>query len=123
MKDKRKEIHWLEDIETAIEKIESHPKYSSGRNGFEEDEYFRGWCYLQIARIGEACVHLADDFDYKTKYPEVLPWRDIRGERIILVHQYWSIDDDIIWDTVEKDLPVLKSKVQDWLRERTQDLK
>jgi uncharacterized protein with HEPN domain len=118
MKSDRKELHWLEDIMTAIEEIESHPRFPEGRVAFAEDKYFRGWCYLQIARISEACVHLADDFSYKDKHPDVLPWKDIRGERIILVHKYWTIDDDIIWDTVEKDLPMLKDRVRKWIEEK-----
>jgi len=42
----RKELHWLEDLKEAIEKIESHPKYEEGLQALENDEYFRVWFFL-----------------------------------------------------------------------------
>ncbi len=115
MKSERGELYWLRDILNAIVEIETHPGYKDGKKAFDEDKYFRGWCYLQLTRIGEACVHLADDFNYKNKYADILPWRDIRGERALLVHCYWSIDDEVIWDTVEQDLPIVKRHVTNWI--------
>ena len=37
-----------------------------------------------------------------------IPWDQIVGMRNILVHEYFTIDLDEIWSTVEKDLPKLK---------------
>ena len=38
------------------------------------------------------------------------------GMRHILVHDYFAVDTEIVWDVVESDLPQLKSKVEDLLR-------
>jgi uncharacterized protein with HEPN domain len=111
---KVKESSWLNDILNAISKIERHPRYAEGRAGYDADEYFRDVIQLNIERICEACKHLVDEYDYDEKYPDV-PWRQITGMRIILAHVYWNIEDDIVWDIVERDLPELKKQTQEWL--------
>jgi uncharacterized protein with HEPN domain len=110
----RKDISWLNDIKDAIEKIEKHPKYLKGRQGYDEDEYFRDVVYLHIERICESATHLCREFGYEEKYPEI-PWNKITRMRIILAHHYWNIEDDIIWNVVEEHLPILKARVAQWL--------
>ena len=46
-----------------------------------------------------------------------IPWKGITGTRNVLVHQYFGLDLDEIWDTVTTDLPVLKVKIQELLEE------
>jgi uncharacterized protein with HEPN domain len=111
----RKDAPWLIDIRQAIEKIEHHPKYGFGRQGYEEDEYFRDVVYLHIERICEAATHLCREFGYEEKYPEI-PWAKIVKMRIILAHHYWNVEDDIVWNVVEQQLPMLKTKVEEWLK-------
>ncbi len=111
---RRRDIYWLQDIEKAIERIERHPKYSGGKAAYEEDEYFRDVVYLQVERVCEAATHLVKEFEYNKKYPE-LRWEEMLGMRIIVAHYYWKANDDVIWDTVEQHLPILKEKVKEWL--------
>ncbi len=111
---KRNEISWLKDIYQSIEKIEGHPQYQYGRKGYDPDEYFRGWIYLHVERICEAATHLCNDHNYDKK-PTELPWRKIMGTRIILAHCYWNIEEDIIWNVVAQHLPILKTKIKEWL--------
>lgn len=108
---KKKEDLWLQDILDAIAKVEHHPSFSRGRDGYNQDEYFRDVVYLHLERICEAATHLCREFDYESKYPE-LPWARIIKMRIILAHHYWNIEDEIIWNIVEEHLPTLKSFVQ-----------
>lgn len=44
-----------------------------------------------------------------------IPWREIVGLRNILVHDYESVDLDILWDVVENELPSLRSDIEDLL--------
>ena len=46
----------------------------------------------------------------RDKHPEV-PWSDIIGMRHVLVHEYFGIDLDIVWQVVKADLPALKHKI------------
>ncbi len=54
--------------------------------------------------IGEAVNRLSDDF--KKANPDI-PWQIIKGFRNILVHEYDSLDYDLIWETINNELPKL----------------
>ncbi|MDD1689971.1 MAG: DUF86 domain-containing protein [Methanoregula sp.] len=40
-----------------------------------------------------------------------IPWKDIIAMRHLLVHQYFGIDLDEVWNTTERDLPLLKQEI------------
>ena len=63
--------------------------------------------------IGEAAKQVSQNI--KRKYPEI-PWREMAGTRDKLIHHYFGIDFDIIWDIVKKDLPDLKEKIKKILK-------
>jgi len=66
---------------------------------------------LQV--VGEAANHLSRSI---TDVNPEIPWPEIRGFRNILVHQYFSIDPDILLEVVERHLPPLREAL-----ERTQE--
>lgn len=41
-----------------------------------------------------------------------IPWQDITGMRNRLIHAYFDVDLDTVWNTVTKDLPVLKAELE-----------
>lgn len=101
----------LLDIEEAIERIE---KYASGDpKVVRQDELIANWMVRHIQVIGEAAAKLSTEF--RAKHPDV-PWDHIIGMRNILVHHYFEIQFDRVWDVVEKDIPTLKQKVKAALR-------
>lgn len=59
--------------------------------------------------IGEAVRGI--DPAVKQRYSSV-PWRQIAGMRNILVHDYFRINQEIVWETVDKHVPMLKAQVQ-----------
>jgi uncharacterized protein with HEPN domain len=59
--------------------------------------------------ISEAAIRLGDEAE--RLYP-ALPWRDIRGIGNWLRHAYDRVDAEIMWDTIQADLPRLKSALQ-----------
>lgn len=67
---------------------------------------------LQI--IGEAVKQLP--MEIRERYPEVA-WKKIAGLRDIVTHEYFGIDDDIIWDVVHKKIPGLKPGVEAIVKE------
>jgi len=102
----------LEHIQECIDLIENYS------DGIAEAEFMKSvslqdMIIRRIEIIGEAVKNLPDEL--KKEHPEI-PWRDIAGLRDIVVHQYFGLDLELIWDVVEKDIPDLKpriSKIQD----------
>lgn len=60
--------------------------------------------------IGEASTKL--DPDFKALYPHV-EWRKMSGTRNRLIHDYFGIDYDIVWDIIISKLPDLKDEITD----------
>lgn len=63
--------------------------------------------------IGEAVKNLPDDF--KTDHPQV-EWRKIAGTRDRLIHGYFSVDFELVWDIVRNKIPALDRDVKDILQ-------
>ena len=62
--------------------------------------------------IGEAVFMLSKEF--KEAHPEV-EWDVIEGMRHVLVHGYYQIDPDQLWETIDKDIPLLKLQIESLL--------
>jgi uncharacterized protein with HEPN domain len=58
--------------------------------------------------VGEASKKLNDEF--KVKYPSV-EWRKLAGTRDKLIHDYFGVDYEIVWDIIENKLPQLRSSI------------
>lgn len=98
----------LKDIAEAIARIE---RYSHlGREALDANELIQTWFVHHIQIIGEAVRLLSDQT--RQLRPEI-PWNQIVGMRHILVHQYFGIDLNEIWNVIENHLPALKTAVED----------
>ena len=62
-----------------------------------------------LETIGEAASRLSDT---TRKAHADIPWRKIIGMRNRLVHVYFDVDIDTVWDSVQNDLPVLKGQLE-----------
>ncbi len=102
----------LQDILEAILQIERYA--SRGRQAFETDELLQNWFVRHLQIIGEAVRALPEEV--RDRAPEI-PWSKIVGMRHILVHDYFEIDAPVVWEAIERDLPVLKDSIARLLRE------
>lgn len=66
----------------------------------------------ELEILGEAAAKISPDT--KELCPEV-PWADIIGMRHRLVHAYFDIDTEVVWQTISRDLPPLISLLETWL--------
>jgi uncharacterized protein with HEPN domain len=62
-----------------------------------------------IEIIGEAAKQLPDTL--KARYTE-LPWREITGMRDKLIHAYFGMDTETLWQTIKENIPPLKQTIQ-----------
>ena len=93
----------LRDILEAISQIE---RYSArGRDAFFQDELIQVWMIHHLQIIGEAAARLGRDFHQAHSQ---IPWSQIVAMRNILIHEYFGVDLEEVWATVERDLPNLK---------------
>lgn len=97
----------LQDILDAIGQIEV--EQVKGRVAFESSPLIQVWMVHHLMIIGEAVRSI--DPAVRQRYPSI-PWRQIAGMRNILVHDYFRINQEIVWETVEKHIPPLKAEVQ-----------
>jgi uncharacterized protein with HEPN domain len=58
--------------------------------------------------IGEASKKLPSEF--RLKYPQI-DWKEISGTRDKLIHNYFGVDYDIVWDIIQNELPELKTEI------------
>jgi len=91
----------IEDIESFTEKVSKEEFFG---NKEKQNAVVRS---LEI--IGEASKNVSGDF--KEKYKDI-EWREIIGTRDKIIHHYFGVNLDIIWDIIKIDLPVLKRKLK-----------
>lgn len=91
----------------AIAAIERHQ--AQDKAAFERDELLQVWFLRHLQIIGEAARALPKDV--RALAPEV-PWSQIIGMRNILVHGYFDIDTDIVWDAATRDVPAIKPALE-----------
>jgi uncharacterized protein with HEPN domain len=96
------------DILDAIARIE---QYVSGLafEQFTADQKTVDAVVRNLEIIGEAVRHLSTDAD---SLPSRVPWADIAGMRNVLIHEYFGVDLQIIWQTVRSDLPALRAELE-----------
>lgn len=112
----RRDVQRVEDILRAIESILAHHPGSLDR--LRNEEPLQSHVKLKLLIIGEAASNL--DSEVREAAPEV-PWREIVGMRNVLVHDYDSVDLEIVWDVVENELPDLASRLERLLEEQRRD--
>ena len=105
------DVAYLRHILDAISRIEDYTK-SIRYKEFLNNNLVQAGVIREIEIIGEASKGLNEDL--KNKYKSI-PWRKIAGMRDKLIHHYFGVDMDAIWETIEKDIPILKKQIRDIL--------
>jgi len=75
---------------------------------FSNNEMMLAAVVRELEIIGEAAGKLSKNF--KSEHPEI-PWADIVGMRNRLIHEYFSVDVKLVWQTSQKNVPELKEKL------------
>jgi uncharacterized protein with HEPN domain len=80
-----------------------------GEGWFLADELVSTSILHQLIILGEAAASV--DTSFRDKFPEI-PWPQIVAFRNILIHHYFGVDMDEVWEVVERDLPELRRKIE-----------
>lgn len=107
----------LSDICLAIDRIEQYIENLSF-DTFSKDQKSVDAVVRNLEIMGEAANRLPDEF--KEKYSEI-EWYKVVGLRHRIVHEYFGIDLEIIWQILHKDLPELKQKIVEIMEEESGD--
>ncbi len=81
----------------------------SSKSEFVDDPVLTRAIVRSLEVIGEATKNLPNSL--KKQYPEI-PWRQMAGMRDKLIHQYFGVDYDIVWDIVTEEIPALHARIR-----------
>ena len=104
---------FAEDILEAMDKIERYIA-SLTYQVFAQNEMIVDAVIRNLEIIGEASRNIPEDV--KGRHPHI-PWRRMIGLRNLIIHQYFGVDLDIIWEIISKNLPETKPMIIEMLRE------
>ncbi len=107
----REVIDFLEDTLNAIVKAELFIADMTYEE-FLKDEKTIFAVIRAIEVIGEALKHVPPEL--RQKFSDI-PWRDITGMRDILIHEYFGVDLETVWETVKTDIPSIKPLIVELL--------
>ena len=103
-----RDLFRLEHIYAGIEKIEYLAGILYNQENFETKWIEQDAIIRNLEIIGEAVVNISDEL--KLEYPDV-SWKEIRGMRNIVTHQYFGLELSEVWSTVVNDIPLLKKQI------------
>lgn len=97
-------------IEDMLERIDLVEEFTlAGWEAFTVSRMMQEAVIRGLEIIGEASRNISDTL--RTNNPQI-PWRQIAAFRNFVIHAYWDIKLERIWEIVDKDLPPLKSQLK-----------
>lgn len=108
---KKDPLVFLKHIVECIDLIEKYSKDITKKD-FKGNTELQDAIMRRLEIIGEAARNLPDGF--KGDYSEI-QWRQIIAARNILVHFYFGVDLNTIWNIIKNDLPKLKGQIESML--------
>tara|TARA_Y100000310_G_C20583574_1_gene764223 strand:- start:119 stop:469 length:351 start_codon:yes stop_codon:yes gene_type:complete len=102
-------------IEHILDSINAIGQFSKNitKNELNSNRLKRSAIVREIEIIGEAVKNISRGL--KNKHKEIV-WKDIAGTRDKMIHHYFGVDTNIVFDIIKKDLPILKKQIQNILK-------
>lgn len=104
-----KDLFRLRHIIECINKIEILVNILRTYENFEKKWIEQDAVIRSFEVIGEASNHISENL--KQQNPKVA-WKEMKGMRNFITHEYFGLQLDSIWDTAKNDIPVLKDQIQ-----------
>lgn len=112
---KKDELLYFLHIRDAIKKISEYSSDVDEQN-FLKNTMLQDALVRQIEIIGEASNKIS--INTRNKYKNV-PWKQIIGMRNRIIHEYFGVRLDVVWDTVRNNIPGLKDDINKIIDELT----
>lgn len=104
----RGDAEHVSDIAESIRRVEDYAKGMTYQQ-FLKDTKTQDAVVRNLEIIGEAAKSISSDFKKKRKDIE---WEKVAGMRDKLVHHYFGVNLDIVWNVVKEKLPELKTQLE-----------
>lgn len=108
-KRRRSDDEIIADIEHAAQAAAE--LVARGKEAWDRDELLRLAGEAVIGRVADAAGRLPDEI--RASITDV-PWDDIRDIRILVDHNYHRVDYEVLWVTLERDVPFLLERITRW---------
>jgi len=102
------DLAYIEHILDCLRKIKEYTRNLS-KDDFIENELIQDAVIRNIEIIGEATKKIS--LNLKQAYSEI-PWKEMAGMRDKLIHDYLGVDIEVIWKTIESDIPALDEMIR-----------
>jgi len=106
---------WQQRVQDMLDAIAEIEHFCAGMTfeNFATDKKTQKAVSADFAILGEAATSIPPEV---TQARSDIPWSLIRKMRNFVVHAYFAIDPEIVWDTIQNDLTPLREQLQDLLR-------
>ncbi len=103
--------NWQLRIDDILESIQHILDYTEGMDfsTWSGDQKTIDAVVRNFEIIGEAASHIPPEI--QSRFPDI-PWTQMKGIRNILAHEYFGVDKEVIWETIQNDLPALQEKIR-----------
>ena len=118
MRERSRDKKRLEHMLQAIERI---CRYTKGKNfeDFIADDMMYYAVVKNIEILGEASNMLTEEF--RQAHPKT-PWKQVNGMRNYIVHEYFQVDNNVVWDVITNDLPILEQQIKEYLLKKNKNI-
>jgi uncharacterized protein with HEPN domain len=111
---------WFLQVQDILNAINAIQRHTAGLtlSEFQNHEMALQAVLYNFVIVGEAARNIPAEI--QQRYPQIL-WRDVISTRDIAAHEYFQTELQILWDTIQTDLPALAIQLQDLLERESND--
>jgi uncharacterized protein with HEPN domain len=106
---KENDIAHLKNILWTIEKIEKSRKLVANYEDLKNNYLVYDSLITELMVIGEAAHNISEDLKLKNEH---VNWKGMYGLRNLIAHHYFKIDEKIIWNIIDKNIPKDKMHIE-----------